>query len=474
MAKVEILMPAMGESVEEASIIKWLKDVGDTVTAEEPIVEIATDKVDSDIPSTVDGVLIEQRASEGDAITVGQVVAVVQTEGQDTPEPTNLTPSKEDTPAITPQEDFSQYAPPHDLDTKDYLPEHLISIKPELEAHSQTKLTNQHLSPLVKSIAKTEGVSDSELQQLVQQSPSGKVSKADILAYVKHKSQPQATPQAQTSAPQPKPVAVTPVSTPQAAPKAVAPKPTKAESKTPTPQPSTGDTVQPMGRVRKMIADNMSMSKKTSPHATSIIEIDMTRIVQWRERNKNKYLEQYGQKITYTPIIIHALAQALTEYPDINISVADDNIIYKKDINLGMAVAMESGDLIVPIIHNADRLNLHGLTAKINDLSMRARKNKLDPSEIKGGTYTMTNIGTFGNLIGTPIIPQPQVAIMAVGAIVKTPAVVETPEGDTIAIRHKMFASHTFDHRVVDGSLGGMFNFRVKQLLENFNEPDLN
>ena len=440
MARIELVMPKMGESVAEATIIKWLVEEGQKMEAEESVLEIATDKVDSEVPAPADGVLIKKMFGENDVVEVGQVIALIETEqGAAAVNEAAASPASSE---ATPQVEKPQS---HEVQAVQESVETAVNVANGMATENIPRESNgRFYSPLVRSIAQTEGISLSELNALAGSGSEGRVTKADILAYLGNR-------------------------------KASA-SPTTAEH--PTPKPSTvksmevsagaGDEIIEMDRMRKLIADHMVMSKQVAPHVTSFVEVDVTRIVEWRNRVKADFQKREGEKITFTPIFIEALVQAIKEFPLINVSVNGDSIIKKRRINIGMAAALPSGNLIVPVIHDADRLNLTGLTKKVNDLAARARKNELKPEEIQGGTYTLTNVGTFGNLLGTPIINQPQVAIMAAGAIVKKASVIETPEGDMIGIRHKMFLSHSYDHRVVDGALGGRFVRRVADLLEAF------
>ena len=432
MAKVEVLLPKMGESVAEATITSWLKNVGDSVEAEESIVEIATDKVDSEVPAPSEGTILELLVSEGDVAEVGQAIAVIGTNGADvasstaTPEPAPSTQAQPPAPVASAQGVSSE-------------------DKPLVQSSS-----DRFYSPLVKSIASKEGISQDELDALPGSGKNGRLTKKDILAHVEGGGSEQTSPAAKA------PIATKPA--PQAAPVSAPSLPVGPD-----------DEIIEMDRMRKLIAGHMVNSKQTSPHVTSFVEVDMTNIVEWRNRVKAGFQKREGQKITFTPIFIEAIVKAVKDFPMINISVDGDKIIRHKNINIGMAAALPSGNLIVPVIKNADMLNLVGITKRVNDLATRARNNQLKPDEISGGTYTITNVGSFGNLLGTPIINQPQVAIMAVGAIVKKPAVIETEHGDLIGIRHKMFLSHSYDHRVVDGALGGMFVRKVADYLEGFN-----
>ena len=445
MAEIELIMPKMGESVAEATIIKWLKEEGDTIEAEESVLEIATDKVDSEVPAPEDGVLIKKLFNEDDVVQVGQVIAIIQTEGGASAAPSapaSEAPAQEASPA-----------PAAAQEAEKMVANGVATAAIEIPRSANGKF----FSPLVRSIAKEENVSLGELENLSGSGSEGRVTKADILAYVENRgSAPAAAPSA------PAPAAKTAPAAAPAAKSAPAPKPAAPVSI------GGNDEIIEMDRMRKMIADHMVMSKHTSPHVTSFVEADVTNLVNWRNKVKGEFQKREGEKITFTPLIIEALVKAIKDFPMINVSVDGTTIIKRGNINIGMAAALPSGNLIVPVIKNADNYNLVGLTKQVNDLARRARENKLSPDEISGGTYTLTNVGTFGNVLGTPIINQPQVAIMAAGAIIKKPAVVETPEGDMIAIRHKMFLSHSYDHRVVDGALGGMFVRRVADYLEQF------
>jgi 2-oxoglutarate dehydrogenase E2 component (dihydrolipoamide succinyltransferase) len=434
MAQVELIMPKMGESVAEATITSWLKEVGDTIDADESVVEIATDKVDSEVPSTAEGVLIKRLFEEGDVVQVGQAIAIIDSEGEAATEAT-ASPAKE----VVIENSVNQAVKATS-----------IAVAPVIaEKIETTSSTGKFYSPLVRSIAQKESVSLIELEAIDGSGKDGRVTKKDILNYIPNRTQ-QAISAPASSNGTDKPAV-------------------KSEPKPAPVIPSMGgDEIIEMDRMRKLIADHMVMSKQTSPHVTSYVEADMTNIVNWRNKVKNEFLARENEKITFTPIIMEAIVKAIKDFPMINISVDGTNIIKRKNINLGMATALPSGNLIVPVIKNADQLNLVGLTKAVNDLANRARNNKLLPDDIAGGTYTMTNVGSFGNVMGTPIINQPQVAIMAVGAIQKKPAVIETPDGDAIAIRHKMFLSHAYDHRVVDGALGGMFVRKVADYLEEF------
>ena len=442
MAQFELILPKMGESVAEATITTWLKNEGDFIEAEESIVEVATDKVDSEVPSPVSGTLQKIISNVNDVAQVGAAIAIIETEGSgETEAATESAPAPAPAPAV--EEVVAQ------IETQ--VAAAAQTVAPAAQNAPIAKNSNgRFYSPLVRSMAKTEGIGQAELDQIKGSGKDGRVTKKDVLAYLEGgRSAPAAA-----SAP-----AATPAVTP-AAPKA------PAATATPSITPSAGDEIIEMDRMRKLIADHMVNSVQTSPHVTSFVEADMTKVVLWRNKVKKSFQEKHGEKITFTPIIMEAIVKAIQDFPMINVSIDGSNIIKHGNINVGMAAALPSGNLIVPVVKNADQLSLLGLTKAVNDLANRARNNALKPDEISGGTYTLTNVGTFGNLLGTPIINQPQVAIMAAGAIVKKPAVVETPEGDLIAVRHKMFLSHSYDHRVVDGALGGMFVKRVAEYLE--------
>lgn len=446
MAEIEVLLPKMGESVAEATITSWLKNEGDKIELDEPIVEIATDKVDSEVPSPNEGVLVKRLCKEGDVVAVGTVIAIISTGGAAAPTPSKPTETTAPAPVAAKVEE--QVMAPLATASNGHV---------ELPKNSEL---SKFYSPLVRSIAQTEGVSLQELETITGSGKDGRVTKQDILNYIPNRG---------------KQAAPTTVATPSSnsVSKLVAPSESNSINviKQPTVVAGPNDEIIEMDRMRKLIADHMVMSKHVSPHVTSYVEVDVTNIVLWRNNIKSAFEKQHGEKITFTPIFIEALVRAIKDFPNINISVSGNNIIKRKNINVGMATALPSGNLIVPVIKNADQLNLVGVTKQVNDLADRARNNKLNPDDIQGGTYTITNVGTFGNVMGTPIINQPQVAIMAVGAIRKVPAVIETPTGDVIAIRHKMFVSHSYDHRVVDGALGGSFVRRFGDYLEQF---DLN
>lgn len=433
MAKFELTLPKMGESVAEATITSWLKDVGDTIELDEAVLEIATDKVDSEVPSEVEGVLVERRFEVDDVVQVGQVLAVIEVEGDDVP----VADAKETTVNEVPEETVSQ------------LTERVEIAKAEVSTQAPTISSNERFySPLVKNIAKQEGISQEELDTIPGTGKEGRVTKNDILGYVENRG----------AAPIKKEA---PKQEVLSEPKSVAP---KAE---PKPVVVSGeDEIIEMTRMGKLISQHMTDSLQTSAHVQSFIEADVTKIWNWRNKVKDAFEKREGEKLTFTPIFMEAVSKALRDYPLLNISVDGDKIIKKKHINIGMATALPDGNLIVPVIKNADQLNLVGMTKQVNDLANRARNNALKPDDIKDGTYTVTNVGSFGSIMGTPIINQPQVGILALGAIRKVPAVIETSEGDFIGIRYRMFLSHSYDHRVVNGALGGMFVKAVKDYLE--------
>jgi len=447
MAKVELIMPKMGESIMEATILKWVKNVGDTVELDETILEIATDKVDSEIPSPVAGTIIEVLYEEDTVVEVGKAIAIIATEGEE-PAATPSVSTKDEAPKeVAPsasKENVKEEVP--------FMPEPVANVS----SNTKTSDSTRFYSPLVKNIAKQENIAIADLDTIQGSGSKGRVTKRDILNYIS-KGKPSAT----------NGVAKTAPSTPAAPVTSSNGGSANASSSASTISSGNNEIVE-MDRMRKLIADHMVMSKHTSPHVTSFVEADVTNIVNWRNSIKGEFLKNHGEKITFTPIFIEAVARAIRDFPMINVSVDGTKIIVKKDINIGMAAALPTGNLIVPVIKNADQLNLVGITKRVNDLASRARGNKLKPDEIQGGTFTMTNVGTFGNVMGTPIINQPQVAILAVGAIKKKPAVLETEHGDVIAVRQMMFLSLSYDHRVVDGFLGGSFLRRVADYLEGF------
>ncbi|WP_424651862.1 dihydrolipoamide acetyltransferase family protein [Capnocytophaga gingivalis] len=541
MARYELKLPQMGESVEEATVSSWLKKVGDTIHLDDILVEVATDKVDSEIPSDVEGILTEILTPERTVVKVGQLMAVIETIEQNAAsEPTialpEATPSSEELlligepeqenissleepqeialPAATSEEELQEVVP-----AVPYVP---TQVDTSADAASQEDTQKDFYSPLVRTIAKEENISEEELASIEGTGAQGRITKYDILRYLENRTR-QEGEQAQVAV-TPEPATITPASsTPEALPvaqeeKEAAPEQKVAESHevkypdiddfiknlaatqsqkeapaaqatpaasleipvsapeqaplattsyTPSPVDDNVEVIE-MTRMGKLIANYMSESKHISAHATSFIEVDVTRIWNWRNKYKKQFESREGEKLTFTPIFIEAVAKALKDFPLMNISTDGERIFRKKNINIGMATALPNGDLIVPVIKNADQLSLVGLAKTVNDLAKRARENKLKPEEVKGGTYTVTNIGAFGNLFGTPILNQPEVGILAIGAIQKVPAVVETPEGDVIAIRYKLMLSHSFDHRVVNGALGGMFVQRVAKYLEQW------
>jgi 2-oxoglutarate dehydrogenase E2 component (dihydrolipoamide succinyltransferase) len=426
MAKFEIIMPKMGESIIEATITKWLKKEGDRLEEDDAIVEIATDKVDSEIPSPVEGTLTKTLFEEGAVVPVGTVIAWVETESE-SEETNEAGPVTEASTAIS-------------TDTK----EKTTEKKTEAKVSESTRF----YSPLVRSIAKSENISLAELENIPGSGKEGRLTKRDVLTYLENRKSGNRQTEVKTTAPVPEPSA--------------------PAIQLPKVNTETGDQVVEMDRMRRLIADHMVLSKKISAHVTSFIDVDVTSIVNWRNKVKNSFLQRNGEKITFTPIFIDAAAKALREFPQINASVDGYNIIYRKNINIGMATALPNGNLIVPVIKNVDEKSLLGIVKAVNDLAGKARNNKLSPDEIQGGTFTVTNFGTFDSLTGTPVINQPQVAILGVGAIRKKPVVLETPQGDVIAIRHMMILSLAYDHRIVDGALGGMYLRRLKELLENW------
>lgn len=425
MAKHEIVIPKMGESIIEATITKWLVNEGDTIVEEDPVVELATDKVDSEIPSPVDGKIIKILYAEGDVVPVGEVIAIVALDGDEQETHESAIENNIVAPAVVTDQKQEATKPEQMPDPTD----------------------SRFYSPLVKKIAKEEHISPEELANIPGTGKDQRVTKQDILTWIDNRGNQKSEVQ------MPAPVA----------------KPETPKIEAPV-QTMPGDQIVKMDRMRKLIAEHMVNSVHTSPHVTSFIEVDMEPIVQWRNANKKDFQQREGEKLTFTSFFIEAAARALRDFPGVNASVNGDEIILKKDINIGMAAALPSGNLIVPVIRQADKMNLAGIAGSVNDLAARARENKLQPDEIQGGTFTITNLGTFGSITGTPIINQPQVAILGIGVIEKKPVVVETPLGDTIAIRHRTVLSLSYDHRVVDGALGGMYLQRVAQYLENFDQ----
>jgi 2-oxoglutarate dehydrogenase E2 component (dihydrolipoamide succinyltransferase) len=426
MAKFELKLPKMGESVAEATITNWLKNIGEKIDADEAVLEIATDKVDSEVPSEVSGVLAEILFQVNDVVKVGQTIAIIETEGG----------------SVSAAPVTQEVAAPIAEVAK------TIEVAAAIAAPADFKSSDKFFSPLVKNIATAEGISLTELENMSGSGKDGRVTKEDILNYVGSR---------KSDAGSQKQVSTQPTA--------------NAQQPTPSAQPVSvngGDEIVEMDRMRKLISGYMVASVQTSAHVQSFIEVDVTNIVKWRDRVKTAFEKREGEKLTFTPIFMEAVAKALKDFPGMNISVDGDFIIKRKNINLGMAAALPNGNLIVPVIKNADQLNLVGMAKAVNDLGNRAKAGKLKPDDTQGGTYTVTNVGTFGSVFGTPIINQPQVGILALGAIRKVPAVIETPEGDFIGIRQKMFLSHSYDHRVVDGALGGSFVKRVADYLEAF------
>jgi len=434
----------MGESVAEATLTKWLKDVGDTVALDDPIVEIATDKVDTDVTSEVEGVILEKRFKENEVVEIGQVLVVIETD-QD----------QEVEKLVSPQEKF--------INTETILEEkNSEKVASELEEEIKTVETtilspiensNRFYSPLVKNIAKKEGISQSELDQIPGTGKEQRLTKRDLLNYLKKRTAPVSS--------------ESPIEPLQISPPAAT---AKKELEIVKPIISGGDQILEMTRMEKLIATNMKNSLETSAHVQSFIEVDVTRLWDWRDKVKEAFSKRENEKLTFTPLFMTAIIKALRDYPALNSSMEGDKIHIKKDINLGMATALPDGNLIVPVIKNADHLNLVGLTKAVNELAKRARQNSLKPDEVQDGTYTFTNIGNFGSIMGTPIINQPQVGILAIGVIRKMPAVIETPNGDFIGIRKKVILSHSYDHRIINGATGGLFVKRVAEYLENWEE----
>lgn len=429
MALVELIMPKMGESIVEATVLSWLKKPGDKIELEESLLEVATDKVDTEIPSTHAGVLKEVLAKVGELVKVGAPIAILDAEVEEN----NIAfePVDVNKPAAKPETHAAVAVGSHSNGNQ--------------HAVLDFKTSSKFYSPLVKNIAREENISVAELEAITGSGAEGRVTKKDILDFVQHRKLGSTIQSVQ---------AAKVVSSPAAA--------------TVSPSVYAGDEIIEMDRMRKMIAERMVDSKRIAPHVTSFVEADVTNIVFWRNKVKNEFQKREGDALTLTPIFVEAVALAIKDFPMVNIQVEGDKIIKKKDINIGIAVALPSGNLIVPVIRNADQLNLTGLAKIVNDLVKRARNNKLKPDDLAGGTFTISNVGTFGNVMGTPIIMQPQVGIIAIGAIQKKPSVIETPYGDAIAIRHKLFLSHSYDHRVVDGALGGSLVRRVADFLEKF------
>ncbi len=446
MADIEIRLPKMGESVTEATITNWLKNIGDQVNMDEPLVEVATDKVDNELPSEASGILVKRLFEKDQVAQVGDVIAVISTDGA-----TSSTAAETSNQVLEATLVNEVIIPP------------LTQVISNGKESAPTATSEKFYSPLVKSMASKEGISSSELDAIQGTGKDGRVTKNDVISYLENRSNKTVTAPVKETTNQLVSTSVT-----QTTVNVPASSGFLANIKEPIVVPNPGDEIIEMDRMRKLIAEHMVMSTHVSPHVTSYVEADVTNIVNWRNKTKDVFKKREGQNLTFTPIFIEAIVKAIKDFPMINVSVSGSTIIKRKDINIGMATALPSGNLIVPVIKNADQLNLVGLTKQVNSLANNARDNKLKPEDIQGGTYTVTNVGTFGNVMGTPIINQPQVAILALGAIRKVPAVIETPEGDFIGIRHKMFLSHSYDHRVVDGALGGQFVRRVADYLEQF------
>ena len=455
MALVELVMPKMGESIIEATILKWVKNVGDSVEADETILEIATDKVDSEVPSPSAGVITEILYQEDDVVEVGKVLAMISTDG--------TIPAKTTAPTV--EVAASNGHAPEKVAAVASPPVTVSAPQPKMEPVMAGGGSDRFYSPLVKNIAQKENIAYQELDTIPGTGLNGRVTKKDILQYVENRPANGGNVQAPAAVPVANGVAANQVAAPT-------PKPQKVATSKSNEAPIAHGNVEiiEMDRMRKLIAKHMVNSKQTSPHVTSFVEADVTDLVNWRNSVKKEFMQKHGEKITFTPIFVEAVIKALADYPMVNVSVSGDHIIVKKDINIGMATALPNGNLIVPVIKHADRMNLLGLAKSVNELAANARANKLSPEQIQGGTFTLTNVGTFGNVMGTPIINQPQVAILAVGAIRKKPAVLETEHGDVIAVRQMMFLSLSYDHRVVDGFLGGSFLKRIADYLEAFDK----
>lgn len=435
MALVEMVMPKMGESIMEGTILKWLKNVGDRIERDESVLEVATDKVDTDVPSTHAGFLKQILVAQGQVASVGSVIAIIDTGG-----------NNEVAVNSEPKTEKTEHSTHNTKQEETTLHETVIRVHEEkIVVQNEKSITGRFYSPLVLNIARQENISMQDLESIPGTGKDGRVTKSDIFSYLEKGKQKTSTNTQQEIKAETEPASV---------------KPAKSLN-------GNVEIIQ-MDRMRKMIAERMLESKRISPHVTSFVEADVTNIVYWRNRMKQDFMEKENAALTLTPIFIEAVVRAIKDYPMINVSVEGDTILLKKDVNIGIAVALQNGNLIVPVVKNADQLNLIGLTKQVNDLARRARANKLTPDDLTGGTYTVSNVGSFGNVMGTPIIVQPQCAILALGAVVKKPAVIETPHGDTIGIRHMMFLSHSYDHRVIDGSLGGMFVRRVADYLEAF------
>ena len=449
MAEIEVRLPKMGESVTEATITSWLKEVGEKIEVDEPLVEVATDKVDNELPSEFSGVLVKKLFEKDTVAQVGDVIAIINSDSDaNVSDQSSLT---EETTSISIETEKTNVS-------EENLQSENTSDKTENSIPLPSSSNGKFYSPLVKSIAQKEGLTLKHLEEISGTGKNGRVTKKDILKYLKVKPTGLKT------------ETTIPVTSSTKIPEQIIGSGFLGNIKEPSVTINPGDEIIEMDRMRKLIAEHMVMSKHVAPHVTSYVEADVTNIFNWRNKIKTEFQQKEGEKMTFTPIFIEAVTKAIKDFPMVNVSVSGDKIIKRKDINIGMATALPSGNLIVPVIKNADLLNLTGLTKQVNKLANNARNNKLSPEDIQGGTYTITNVGTFGNVMGTPIINQPQVAILAVGAIRKVPAVIETPDGDFIGIRYKMFLSHSYDHRVVDGALGGQFVRKVADYLEQFDK----
>jgi len=465
MALVELVMPKMGESIVEATILKWVKNVGDSVEADETILEIATDKVDSEVPSPSAGVITEIMFKEDDVVEVGKVLAMISTDGE---MPAKTTAPVAEVQAPTSNGNGNVHTPVN-VPAPTPKPEPVQMKAPVRESAMAGGGSDRFYSPLVRNIAQKESISNQELDTIPGTGLNGRVTKKDMLSYVEHRTNNGAPVKQSVSAPVVSAPATNGVAKEESAPTPTAQKVVSTKENA-APIAEGNVEIIEMDRMRKLIAKHMVNSKHTSPHVTSFVEADVTELVNWRNSVKVEFQKKHKEKITFTPIFVEAVIKAIADYPMVNVSVSGDHIIVKKDINIGMATALPNGNLIVPVIKHADRMNLLGLTKSVNELAANARTNKLSPDQIQGGTFTLTNVGTFGNVMGTPIINQPQVAILAVGAIRKKPAVLETEHGDVIAVRQMMFLSLSYDHRVVDGFLGGSFLRRVADYLEDFDK----
>lgn len=454
MGLYKLVLPKMGESVAEATLTNWLKNVGDRIQEDEAVVEIATDKVDSDVPSPVSGVLKERLFEENQVVQVGEVFAIIEMEGEGDVEEQQ----EEETESIAEIQSVDEQEP--DLEDIPYM-EGLTQDQQDAD-HDNKSEGERFYSPLVRSIAQQEGISTAELAQIKGSGAENRVTKEDILQYIG---------QRKSGSGEYTKTATNKTGISRNSGFEASPKESKKETSTPAAtivRSENGDEIIEMDRMRRLIADHMVHSAHTSPHVFSVVEADVTNLVKWRNKIKDSFKKREGENITFTPLIIEAISKALKDFPMVNVSVDGYNIIKRKNINIGMAAALPTGNLIVPVIKNADQLSLVGITRAVNDLAVRARNNKLKPDDTQGGTFTFTNIGAFGNIFGMPIINQPQAAILAVGTITKKPAVIETPDGDMIGVRHFMYITMSYDHRVIDGALGGTFIKRVADYLENW------